>query len=494
MPKYYPNFHRSQAQPRYSAGKWRNRQQEASTSQSSIRAQTQPEGSCLRIPTRILHKVLERYHLTVQPSSPSWDRENDETRTRRCGSGSGTRGSDNEDSDTDVDVDADAPHRAESERTQLLCKLQTAYWYYIDVECKLRPHELPFCSFTDFVAQCWTSLSALRRFVPDRSAVGREVHKFIVYRKNMPTAGCLVMSESGRCLFIKGFDLESYSLPKGKVEPGETLEEAAVREVREETGLDVSEWLDASVHWEVKPWSESHNRNIRNATCHIFLAKVPEWVEANARVPRTARVHREVNKLRWIPLADVSRDRPHRLCQQVHAREGGVSLSALARKIVALLGEEDGEGGPRPAQRCVSPQLLVATAEVLAAAAEREPEREPELARSGSNSPVQARDDAIPVLAHAEQEETASERSVEETFHVFPPTQQTQAGEPTVSPSLRLSILIGANEDEDDGDDQTHRKPESPIALSPREILAHPHCTSPTITETHVTTFECEKE
>ncbi len=31
---------------------------------------------------------------------------------------------------------------------------------------------------------------------------------------------------------------EDWSLPKGKLEPGETFEEAALREVREETGLD----------------------------------------------------------------------------------------------------------------------------------------------------------------------------------------------------------------------------------------------------------------
>ncbi len=44
-----------------------------------------------------------------------------------------------------------------------------------------------------------------------------------------------------------------WSLPKGKVEPGETLEETALREVAEETGLDVTlDRFAGVVHYEVR--------------------------------------------------------------------------------------------------------------------------------------------------------------------------------------------------------------------------------------------------
>jgi ADP-ribose pyrophosphatase YjhB (NUDIX family) len=56
-------------------------------------------------------------------------------------------------------------------------------------------------------------------------------------------AGAIVRDEAGRLLLIERAHDPArgrWSLPGGRVEPGETAAEAAVREVREETGLDIS--------------------------------------------------------------------------------------------------------------------------------------------------------------------------------------------------------------------------------------------------------------
>ena len=56
----------------------------------------------------------------------------------------------------------------------------------------------------------------------------------------MTCAGCAVLDDSGRVLLQRRGDAEGpWGLPGGAMELGETLEEAAVRETREETGLDV---------------------------------------------------------------------------------------------------------------------------------------------------------------------------------------------------------------------------------------------------------------
>lgn len=58
----------------------------------------------------------------------------------------------------------------------------------------------------------------------------------------MECAGAVVRDESGRLLLIRRGHAPSlglWSLPGGRIEPGETPAAAAAREVKEETGLDV---------------------------------------------------------------------------------------------------------------------------------------------------------------------------------------------------------------------------------------------------------------
>ncbi len=48
-----------------------------------------------------------------------------------------------------------------------------------------------------------------------------------------------IQDNHGRLLMIRRSDNNLYSIPGGQLEPGETLTQAVVREVKEETGIDV---------------------------------------------------------------------------------------------------------------------------------------------------------------------------------------------------------------------------------------------------------------
>jgi 8-oxo-dGTP pyrophosphatase MutT (NUDIX family) len=84
-------------------------------------------------------------------------------------------------------------------------------------------------------------------------------------------------------------DIVTWTLPKGTPDPGETREETALREVREETGLDVriSRPLDSIEYWFVQRGVRIHK------TVHYFLMD-----EVGGDLGRH---DHEFESVRWIP-------------------------------------------------------------------------------------------------------------------------------------------------------------------------------------------------
>jgi mutator protein MutT len=67
--------------------------------------------------------------------------------------------------------------------------------------------------------------------------------------EQIQAAGGIVENEKGEILFI--FRRGKWDLPKGKLDDGETIEECAVREVEEETGIkniEAGELIDTTIH------------------------------------------------------------------------------------------------------------------------------------------------------------------------------------------------------------------------------------------------------
>ena len=119
--------------------------------------------------------------------------------------------------------------------------MQVNFQYNFMKLCSKRPDDLPadavviddndFDACFDILTQGQRNLyvichhDAMRRFL-------QCVHRRFIFVK---AAGGVVSNPQGKLLTI--FRNQRYDLPKGKVEPGETLAEAALRETNEETGL-----------------------------------------------------------------------------------------------------------------------------------------------------------------------------------------------------------------------------------------------------------------
>jgi len=86
-----------------------------------------------------------------------------------------------------------------------------------------------------------------------------------------------------------------WSLPKGHVEPGETIQQAAVREVREETGISGRIHAPLGV---IDFWFVAEGQRVHKTVHHfLLLAEGGELSDEDV----------EVSEVAWVPLAEVSR-------------------------------------------------------------------------------------------------------------------------------------------------------------------------------------------
>jgi 8-oxo-dGTP pyrophosphatase MutT (NUDIX family) len=103
-------------------------------------------------------------------------------------------------------------------------------------------------------------------------------------------AGGVVMRDDGQVALVHRPEYDDWTLPKGKLDAGESFEEAALREVREETGLQARLVRSLpDVRYEVRG---------RPKQVRYWLMDV---VEAPGFEPNS-----EVDELRWLSPADAA--------------------------------------------------------------------------------------------------------------------------------------------------------------------------------------------
>lgn len=120
-------------------------------------------------------------------------------------------------------------------------------------------------------------------------------------RVDETSAGGLVLDHRGagaRGALIGRFDRRGrllWSLPKGHVEPGETVEQAAVREVREETGISGAVIGELGT---IDFWFVAAGRKVHKTVHHyLLLATDPGQPLSDEDV--------EVAEVAWFPLPEL---------------------------------------------------------------------------------------------------------------------------------------------------------------------------------------------
>ena len=90
----------------------------------------------------------------------------------------------------------------------------------------------------------------------------QSIPKVYIPPKHIVSAATIVLNDKREILLIKG-PLRGWEMPGGQVEEGESLKEAAIRETKEETGMDVEIIKFCGIF-----------QNVRKSICNtLFLAR-----------------------------------------------------------------------------------------------------------------------------------------------------------------------------------------------------------------------------
>lgn len=130
----------------------------------------------------------------------------------------------------------------------------------------------------------------------DRTCVGEGEHESGGTGAEHSAGGVVVRGRGQQAEFlaIKPAGQERWQLPKGNIDSGETPEQAAIREVREEGGVDVS--LEGHLQ-RISYFYRAAERRV-SKTVDFFLMRFVGGDHANHDA--------EVDEARWFPFADYS--------------------------------------------------------------------------------------------------------------------------------------------------------------------------------------------
>ncbi|KAK4068199.1 uncharacterized protein Triagg1_7442 [Trichoderma aggressivum f. europaeum] len=187
------------------------------------------------------------------------------------------------------------PQEDLSSVARLCFQVEEAQWFYEDFIRPLDP-ALPSMTLRTFCLRIFQHCPLLASFSVENHIKAFE--EFLQYKTRVPVRGAIMLnSELDSVVLVKGWKKgASWSFPRGKINKDEDDLDCAVREVYEETGLDLREAglvpTDAKPKYIEIPMREQHLR------LYVFRDVPMDTVFQ----PRT---RKEISKIEWYKLSDL---------------------------------------------------------------------------------------------------------------------------------------------------------------------------------------------
>lgn len=210
---------------------------------------------------------------------------------------------------------------------RLFFTIEEAHWFYLDF-IRAKNLSLPKLQLKAFARLMFEHNALLSPYCND---VERLVKDYQSYKHEVPTCGAAMLNpEMDQVVLVKGWgNTARWGFPKGKMGRAESEEQAAIREVLEETGFDVSRYIIPN------EYLDSMSKGRRN---RIFIA---------TNVPMDAhfetRTRKEISKIEWKPLNSLP-DTPYREKQTRYSSDTNYAgVVPYVRRLVAWVNKRKKE-------------------------------------------------------------------------------------------------------------------------------------------------------
>eukprot|EP00835_Amoeboradix_gromovi_P000577 NODE_20_length_39102_cov_0.325513.p14 type:complete len:200 gc:universal NODE_20_length_39102_cov_0.325513:11235-11834(+) len=130
---------------------------------------------------------------------------------------------------------------SEIAKVERLCfQLEQAHWFYEDF-IRENQNGLPKFTLKEFVSLFFEHLPFLHNWAEQHERAFKE---FIKYKLRVPVCGGIILNSTlDKVLLVRGWKGQTWSFPRGKINSEELPVDCAVREVDEETGLNITPYL-----------------------------------------------------------------------------------------------------------------------------------------------------------------------------------------------------------------------------------------------------------
>lgn len=169
-----------------------------------------------------------------------------------------------------------------------LFHFEEASWFYTDF-LKLMNPSLPNIKIKSFATNIIRICPIIWKW--DIKA-DEALQKFSQYKKSIPVRGAAIFNEKlNKILLVQGTESDSWSFPRGKISKDEDDVQCCIREVKEEIGFDLTDYIDENQFIE---------RNISGKNYKIFLvSNVSESIQFKPQV------RNEIENIEWKDLKKI---------------------------------------------------------------------------------------------------------------------------------------------------------------------------------------------